>query len=67
MDAKTALAWGLVNEVHEDPVTRALELGRSLLERDPVALRLAKQILTDPSLEKERVAEALLYQRRQKE
>lgn len=67
VDAETALAWGLVNEIHEDPVERALELGRSLLERDAVALRLAKQILVEPSLEKERIAEALLYQRRKKE
>lgn len=67
IDAQTALAWGLVNEIHDDPSSRALELGRDLLQRDAVALRMAKQVLTDPTLEKERVAEALLYHRRRKE
>ncbi len=67
VDASTALAWGLLNEVCSDPLARALELASILLTRDPVALRLAKQILVAPTLEKERVAEALLYHRRRKE
>jgi len=67
IDAQTALTWGLVNELHDDPLARAEELARALLSLDAVALRMAKQVLLAPSLEKERVAEALLYHRRGKE
>ena len=45
IDAQTALHWGLVDEVAEDPVARAKELGRQMATRGPLALRLAKEAL----------------------
>ncbi len=45
VDAATALAWGLVDEVAEDPVARALEIARVMAAKSPAALRLAKQAL----------------------
>jgi enoyl-CoA hydratase len=45
IDAATALAWGLVDEVADDPVARAKELGLAMAQRSPLALRLAKEAL----------------------
>jgi enoyl-CoA hydratase len=45
IDAPTALAWGLVDEVADDPVARAKELGRAMAQRGAKALHLAKQAL----------------------
>ena len=68
VDAQTALAWGLATRLDDDPLQAALALAQTLAARDPVALRLAKQILDadeDPrSLAAERLSEALLYHRR---
>jgi enoyl-CoA hydratase len=40
VDAETALAWGLVNEVvpHDELLDRALELGRSIASNDPAGV-----------------------------
>ncbi|RMG44802.1 MAG: hypothetical protein D6718_09325 [Acidobacteria bacterium] len=40
IDASTAHAWGLVNEVAEDPVARAKELVREIAGKGPLAVRL---------------------------
>ena len=69
VDAPTALSWGLVAEVTDDPRARAADWAAQIAQRDPTAQRLAKQILdgawpTAGSLEAERIAEALLYGRR---
>ena len=45
IDAATALAWRLVDEVADDPVARAKELARGMAAKSPVALRLAKEAL----------------------
>lgn len=45
IDAATALAWGLVDEVADDPVARAKEIARAMAARSPTALRLAKEAL----------------------
>lgn len=47
IDAATALAWGLVDEVVEPAqvVSRAKEMARSMATKSPVALRLAKEAL----------------------
>lgn len=45
IDAATALAWGLVDEIVEDPVARAHELGHAIAKHSPVAVRLAKEAL----------------------
>lgn len=69
LNADEAHQYGLVLEIHEDPRACALEWARKIAARDPVAQRLAKGIVdhTDDadSLQAERVAEALLYARKQ--
>jgi enoyl-CoA hydratase len=47
IDAQTALAWGLVEEVAEPDkvVARAVEIARTMATKSPVALRLAKEAL----------------------
>ncbi|HUR68618.1 MAG TPA: enoyl-CoA hydratase-related protein, partial [Candidatus Thermoplasmatota archaeon] len=45
IDAATALAWGLVDEVADDPLAKAKEIGRTMAAKSPVALRLAKEAL----------------------
>lgn len=45
IDAATALQWGLVDEVADDPVARAKELAGAMAARGPLALRLAKEAL----------------------
>ena len=68
VDAQTAVDWGLAGRLVADPRAEALQLAASIAQRDPVALRLAKQIIDsteDPrSLAAERMAEAVLYGRR---
>jgi enoyl-CoA hydratase len=43
--AETAEAWGLVNELVEDPAGAATALAERLAERAPLALRLAKETI----------------------
>ena len=68
VDAPTALSWGLAGRLVDDPRAEALALAATLAQRDPLALRLAKQVIDqgeDPrSLAAERLAEALLYTRK---
>lgn len=45
IDAATALAWGLVDEVADDAVARAKELALAMSAKSPTALRLAKEAL----------------------
>jgi len=68
IDAPTAVTWGLALALDPDPRARARALARELAARDPLALRLAKELIAgqDDSrgLQGERLAEALLYARR---
>lgn len=68
LDAAAAVSLGLALRQAESPLEDALSLGAEIARRDPLALRLAKQILDrgeDPgSLDAERVSEALLYGRK---
>lgn len=69
IDAERAIQLGLaMGPVHADPRAASDRLAEELSSRDPVAIRLAKQIIDrgeeSSSLEAERVAEALLYSRR---
>lgn len=68
VDAETAVAWGLALCVAPDPLADANALAQEIAKRDPVALRLAKQIIDRgedaSSLDAERVSEALLYSRK---
>jgi enoyl-CoA hydratase/carnithine racemase len=68
ISAQQAMSWGLAARLADPPLEAALALAAVLAERDPIALRLAKQIIdadeSAASLMAERVAEALLYSRR---
>ena len=69
ISAMQAVAWGLATgDVTSDPHAAALRVARSVAQRDPVALRLAKNILGQDgrveSLQAERIAEAVLYGRK---
>lgn len=68
LDATAAVQLGLALRVAEDPLADALALAGELSKRDPVAVRLAKQILDRGedvgALDAERVSEALLYTRK---
>ena len=65
IDAKSALTWGLVNRLVDDPHQNAKEWATQIAKLDLDALRLAKQVIDSPSLHQERVNEALLYAKRQ--
>jgi enoyl-CoA hydratase/carnithine racemase len=45
VDAHEALHWGLVNEIAEDPATRAVELAAHIATLSPVSLRGIKKVL----------------------
>lgn len=67
LDARTAMDWGLLLDLVPEPRQEALVWATRIAGRDKVALRLAKQVIDiaddKPSLQAERVAEALLYSR----
>ena len=69
LNADEAHRHGLVLEVHADPRGSALKWAQKIADRDSVAQRLAKGIVDGAddaeSLQAERVAEALLYARKQ--
>ncbi len=69
LDARTALDWGLLAALVPEPRQEAQVWAARIAGRDRVALRLAKQVIDladdKPSLQAERVAEALLYSRKQ--
>ncbi len=45
VDAETALEWGLVNAVDDDPFEAALAIARSIAARGPIATRYAKDAI----------------------
>ncbi len=70
ISASQAVRWGLAHgDTQAAPRAAAYDLARSIAQRDPMALRLAKQVLgmdgRGPSLDAERLAEAVLYGRKQ--
>ncbi len=70
LDAETALAWGVVHRVAEDPRATALAWAHELAAtRDAAALAAAKRLLADvegldAAFARERAAEGILYARR---
>lgn len=68
LSAQDAVRMGLALRQNDRPLEDALALAEEVARRDPVALRLAKQILDTgedrASLDAERVSEALLYARK---
>ena len=71
LDAATALAWGVVNRVADDPRSEARAWATLIALRDATALSLAKSVIdaeeSTASLARERAAEAILYARRARE
>lgn len=71
LDATTALAWGVVNRVADDPRSEARAWAISIATHDSTALSLAKSVIdaeeSTASLARERSAEAILYARRARE
>jgi len=61
VDAATAAAWGLVNEVAADPLARAAELAAALAAKPPGALARTKQLVR--RADKARVADAMAAER----
>ncbi len=59
-----ALQWGLVHREHNSPREEAMRWATELIQRNPLALQLAKQVLNNPTLEAERLAEAILYEQK---
>ena len=66
IDAETSLLWGIANRLSSDPDREAIAWGQKIAENNPLALRLAKRVLNNPSLESERFAEAILYEKKNK-
>ena len=64
IQAEEALRWGLANRLSETPYESAMEWAEQIAKSDPIALRLAKRVLTNPSLARERLCEAILYRNR---
>ena len=68
LDAPTALSWGLVHRLADDPRAEAQRWAEELQTRDSVAQRWAKGLLEeeilDRSLAAERTVAAMLYARR---
>jgi len=62
--AEQGMNWGLFHRISEDPVAEAKKWAADIAKKNPLALQLAKQILDAPCLEKERLAEAILYERK---
>lgn len=69
VDAQTAHRWGLVHRIGDDCRAEAHQWAHRIVQSaDPTALRSAKQVIDradlEPSLEHERMAQAVLYARR---
>lgn len=68
LDAAAALAWGAVSRVADDPRAAALAWATEIADRDPAALRLAKETIdaeeSVAGLARERTVEAILYARK---
>jgi enoyl-CoA hydratase len=62
--ADQALDWGIANRLVNNPLQEAQKWATEINSFDPMALRLAKRVLKEPSLERERLCEAILYSRK---
>ena len=47
VEAEQALAFGLVTEVSEDPLARAMELAKQIAAQSPSAVRAAKRLIAE--------------------
>lgn len=46
VEAQQSLAFGLVTEIADDPLTRAIELAKQIAAQSPSAIRAAKRLIT---------------------
>lgn len=70
LTVEQAHSWGLITEIDEEPREAALKLAERIAGYDPEALKMAKTVLRgEPSdrLELERLAQTVLYARRNSE
>ncbi len=49
-DASRAQGWGVVTDVHDDPLARATEIAQVITGKNPDAMRAAKKLITDTLL-----------------
>jgi len=47
VEVQQALAFGLVTEIADDPLTRAMELAKQIAAQSPSAIRAAKRLITE--------------------
>lgn len=64
IQADRGIQLGLFHRLSEKPDDEAMAWAEQISKYDPLALQLAKQTLINPSLRAERMAEAILYERR---
>ena len=64
--AERGAQLGLFHRINENPDEEAMTWAQKISQYDPLALQLAKQTLNQPSLQAERMAEAILYERKRK-
>lgn len=64
--AERGALLGLFHRINENPDEEATMWAQKIVRYDPLALQLAKQTLNQPSLQAERMAEAILYERKRK-
>ena len=64
IDATKSLQWGIAHRLEERPLQEAQRWAEQISSFDPLALKLAKRVLLSPSLERERLCEAILYQKK---
>lgn len=62
--ADQALDWGLVTELADDPLSRAVDLARELTQKSPSALRAAKRLI-DLAIEGVSEADVLMAESRE--
>lgn len=64
INSSDAERWGLFHKISLEPYEEALRWAKEIQKKDSLALRLAKSVLNEPSLLAERLAEAVLYERK---
>lgn len=47
VEAEQAMEWGLVTEVHKEPMARAMELATQIAAQSPSAIRAAKRLMDE--------------------
>lgn len=63
ISAEQGMQWGLFHRMCESPQDEAISWARDIQKKNSLALQVAKQVLAEPSLQAERMAEGILYER----